>query len=680
MIGRMISERYELKQLLGGGGMSNVYMAWDIILNRKVALKMIHIPPNEKHETIKRFEREVQSTTLLTHENIVNVLDVGEEEDCFFLVMEYIEGPTLSDYIKTHGPLPPQKAVQFFEQILKGIQHVHEKGIVHRDIKPQNMIINRDQVIKIVDFGIAKALSETAMTQTNHVVGTVQYLSPEQAKGEKTGERSDIYSLGIVLYEMLIGSPPFTGETPVSIAIKQIQETVPNVTEKRKDVPQSLSNVILKATEKDQSHRYRSVSEMAHDTSTALNQNRANETRYYTDENATKTLAIDKQSIANAKAQHKKNTNKTAQIPIIPTKERQNKDMHYQSTPTKPKRSLRKKIWFSIIFLLLFIGLFVFMLAAMTGNKYSQVPNVIGQNEEDAKSQIEKQHLKVGQVTSSYSDDYDKGRVIKSSPTSESKVRQNSSVDLVVSKGPHIEKMPNVIGLPKLEAEAKLKALGIEKINYNTAYTESNIAKGNIEAQSVNPNENVHVTKDEVTLTESLGKQQVYIGDYTNQSFESVKNELENEGMSVVVEKMRSDNDIPKDYIINHTPKNKEVDKGEEVRFIVSTGSDKEDQKDKETQDKANDNESDDASEAPDKQYQHTISIPYSGKDEKPQKVEIFIKDKDNNYSSPSETFSITKNTQHAVNLVVEDGEEASYTVKVDGKTVADNTIQYDDF
>ena len=188
MIGRIIDERYELKHILGGGGMSNVYVAWDQILNRQVAVKMIHVSPNEKHETIARFEREVQNTTILSHENIVSVLDVGEEDDCFFLVMEYIEGPTLSDYIKSHGQLSPQKAIQFAEQIFNGIQHAHEKGIVHRDIKPQNIIIDRNQTLKIVDFGIAKALSETAMTQTNHVVGTVQYLSPEQAKGEKTGE------------------------------------------------------------------------------------------------------------------------------------------------------------------------------------------------------------------------------------------------------------------------------------------------------------------------------------------------------------------------------------------------------------------------------------------------------------------------------------------------------------
>ncbi|MGC9652140.1 protein kinase domain-containing protein [Staphylococcus warneri] len=183
--------------------------------------------------------------------NIVSMYDVAEEDDCYFLVMEYIEGPTLSEYIQNHGPLSIETAIQFAQQILEGIKHAHDNRIVHRDIKPQNILIDKNKTLKIFDFGIAKAISETSLTQTNHVLGTVQYLSPEQAKGESTNEGTDIYSIGIVLYEMLVGEPPFNGETAVSIAIKHIQDTIPNITtEKREEVPQALSNVVLKATEK----------------------------------------------------------------------------------------------------------------------------------------------------------------------------------------------------------------------------------------------------------------------------------------------------------------------------------------------------------------------------------------------------------------------------------------------
>ncbi|MFP4923748.1 Stk1 family PASTA domain-containing Ser/Thr kinase, partial [Staphylococcus pseudintermedius] len=420
MIGRLIDDRYELKQILGGGGMSNVYVAMDTILNRQVAVKLIHIPPNEKQATIQRFEREVQNTTILTHPNIVSVLDVGEEVDFFFLVMEYIEGPTLADYIKANGPLKPEKALYFIEQILSGIRHAHERGIVHRDIKPQNVMIDRNQTLKIVDFGIAKALSETTMTQTNHVVGTVQYLSPEQAKGEKTGERSDIYSIGIVLYEMLTGHPPFSGETAVSIAIKQIQEAVPNVTDTRRDVPQALSNVILKATEKDQSHRYRSVSEMAHDVMSTLDPTRQNEAIYEVDGTATKTVPINKNALKAEQAKQGQAVDETAQIPIVtPEKQPQGQPKPkpqpaYYSPP--PKRSGRKKWIFGVILLLLLGSLFIFMGAAMTGDKYSQVPEVLGKSRAQAEKLLKDNKLTVGDVTYDYSDRYSKDQVMTVDP------------------------------------------------------------------------------------------------------------------------------------------------------------------------------------------------------------------------------------------------------------------------
>src|SRR5699024_5282746 len=223
---------------------STVYLAEDSILNRKVAIKAIRIPAGEKEETIKRFEREVHNLTQLSHDNIVSVFDVTENEENFFIVMEYIEGPTLSEYIQENRPLNIDTVLNFTKQIIDGIKHAHDTNIVHRDIKPQNILVEKDKTLKILDFGIAKALSETTMTQTNHVLGTVQYLSPEQARGDATNEGTDIYSIGVVLYEMLVGKPPYTGETAVSIAIKHIQEPMPNASDQRSNVPQALSNVV----------------------------------------------------------------------------------------------------------------------------------------------------------------------------------------------------------------------------------------------------------------------------------------------------------------------------------------------------------------------------------------------------------------------------------------------------
>ncbi|MDG4942267.1 Stk1 family PASTA domain-containing Ser/Thr kinase [Staphylococcus agnetis] len=657
MIGRIIDERYELKHILGGGGMSNVYVAWDRILKRQVAVKMIHVPPNEKHETIARFEREVQNTTLLSHENIVSVLDVGEEDDCFFLVMEYIEGPTLSDYIKSHGQLAPEKAIKFAEQIFKGIHHAHEKGIVHRDIKPQNIIIDRNQTLKIVDFGIAKALSETAMTQTNHVVGTVQYLSPEQAKGEKTGARSDIYSLGIVLYEMLIGHPPFNGETPVSIAIKQIQDPVPNVSDTRHDVPQALSNVILKATEKDQSKRYGSVAEMRHDLSSTLSEARAHETLYQPNESATKTITLDKNAIKNEPSQPK-SVKETTQIPVVTTTPHSKAPVNegYQ------KRSRGKKILFGLIFTILFFSLFIFVAAAMMGDKYSQVPDLRGKTEAEAEKMLKDNNLKVGHISQDYSEHYAKNHVMKIQPDVGEKVEQGTKIDLVISKGEHIEDMPNLIGQSKADAQKTLEKLGFKNVHFTTAYTQHDIPKGNIEGQSITPGQKVSVSKERVEITESLGKRKVYVDDYTNKKFSSVKKELENKGLTVHVESERHDDTVKEGDIINHSPRKTEVDEGSTVNFIVSKG------------DKSKDDES-----SPDKTYSESFTIPYTGKNDKPQKVEIFKKDKNSNGASPIQSFTITKATTQSLSFVIEEGGEASYIVKVDGKTVKDETIAYDD-
>ena len=234
------------------------------------------------------------------HEPVVIIKnDVEEDDDNFYLIMEYIDGPTLSEYIHSHGPLNIETAIDFIKQILNGVKQAHEQRIIHRDIKPQNVLINKDKILKIFDFGIAKALSETSMTQTNHVLGTVQYLSPEQAKGDKTNETTDIYSIGIVLYEMLVGEPPFRGETAVSIAIKHIQETVPNITEKHPNIPQSLSNVVLKATEKNPKDRYQTIEEMYNDLSSVLVTSRLNEEKHTRISDTTQTVPIDKKEIKN---------------------------------------------------------------------------------------------------------------------------------------------------------------------------------------------------------------------------------------------------------------------------------------------------------------------------------------------------------------------------------------------
>ncbi|MCI2773243.1 Stk1 family PASTA domain-containing Ser/Thr kinase [Staphylococcus petrasii] len=691
MIGKLISERYKVLDKLGGGGMSIVYLAEDTILHRKVAIKAISIPQNEKDETMRRFEREVNNATQLIHNNIVEVYDVGEEEECFFLIMEYIDGPTLSEYIHSHGPLSIDTAINFIEQILQGVQQAHEKRIVHRDIKPQNILIDKNKTLKIFDFGIAKALSETSMTQTNHVLGTVQYLSPEQAKGETTNETTDIYSIGIVLYEMLIGHPPFSGETAVSIAIKHIQESVPNVTDQREDVPQSLSNVVLKATAKNPEHRYQSIRDMREDLSSVLVSSRINEEKHTLESDEKKTVPIDKNEIKDKLKEEdaKKNIAQTMQIPIVNEHQFQTSENHIYEPPRK-KRSKKKKFAIALILLFLLVSLFGFIAIGMFGDKYSEMPDLTGKTEKEAEKILRKSHLEIGKISREYSDTYPENKIMKSTPKAGERINQHDKVDIILSKGPERAKMPNVIGMKKDDAINKLKELKLNNISIEQEYS-NQMPKGSILRQNVNPDSDVKVNDHHIVLTESLGVKKVYVKNYENEDYQTAQKELEKNKLKVEISEEYS-NDIKKDKIISQTPKSTQVEEGSTIHFTVSKGKeakkdnkdnvDKEDSKDsKDKEDnKKNDSQekSDDSKNTADvKNYNETYTIPYTGEDDKGQKVQVYVRDKDNSGTSAIQTYTITDDKTISIPLAIEKGTSAGYTIRVDGKVVADKDVYY---
>lgn len=683
MIGKIISERYEVIKKLGGGGMSTVYLAEDTILNRKVAIKTIRIPAGEKEETIKRFEREVHNLTQLSHKNIVNVFDVTEDDDNFYLVMEYIEGPTLSEYIQKNQPLDTTTALNFTNQIINGIKHAHDTKIVHRDIKPQNILIDKHQTLKILDFGIAKALSETTMTQTNHVLGTVQYLSPEQARGESTDNGTDIYSIGVVLYEMLIGKPPFSGETAVSIAIKHIQDPMPNITDERSDVPQALSNVVLKATEKDKTVRYQSVRDMQSDLENVLSENRENEARYQSVEENTKTIPINKSDIVNQTRDEDKGKNikETMQIPIVNQQQFQSSEEHIYEVPQK-KRTKKKKFFYTLIIVLLLFGLFGFMAMGMFGNKYLETPDLSGKTEKEAEHILKENKLQMGNILREYSDKYPENKIIKTTPEKGGRLEQQSKVDIVLSKGPELTEMPNLFGMTKSEALDKLKDLGIKDSKVKQAYTKQNIAKGLIESQNVNPGDKVKVNDSNIELTESLGTKQVYVDDYENKAFKTAKSELEAKGFKVVVTQETEDKKVKKDNVISQSPKDEEIDEGSTIEFTVSKGAPKSDD-DKEDEEKDADDKDKDDKESKDdepatKDYTETYEVQYTGKDDDSQEVKVFVRDKDGEGTSPSQIFKIKDNKTIKIPMTIEKGKTAGYTVRVDGKVVADKDIPYD--
>lgn len=673
MNGKLINDRYQLLDKLGGGGMSIVYLAEDTILKRKVAIKAISIPQNEKDETMKRFYREVNSATQMIHENIVEVYDVEEDDDNFYLIMEYIDGPTLSEYIDSHGPLNIETAIDFIKQILNGVKQAHNQRIIHRDIKPQNVLINKDKILKIFDFGIAKALSETSMTQTNHVLGTVQYLSPEQAKGEKTNETTDIYSIGVVLYEMLVGEPPFSGETAVSIAIKHIQETVPNITDTHPDIPQSLSNVVLKATEKNPKDRYQTIEEMYNDLSSALVTSRLNEEKHTRISDTTQTVPIDKKEIKDKleEENYKKNIAQTMEIPIINQHKFQASESNVYA-PKRKKRSKKKKVAIIFILALLLLSLIGFIAWGMLGDKYAEIPNLTGKTEKEAEKVLKASHLEIGHISREYNDDYPENKIIKSTPKAGERVNQQEKVDIVLSKGPEKVNMPNVIGSKREDAINKLKDHKLNHVTINQEYN-SQMPKGRIFRQNINPNESVKINDHHIVLTESLGIKKVFVKDYENKDYQTAKKELVSMGLKVQIKTTNSDTK-DKDIIISQSPKQTEVNEGSTVELMVSNGKEKKDKKDdSDSSDDKKDNHTTNV-----KNYTEIYHIPYTGDDGKSQNVKVYIRDKNNSGTQVSQTYNIHNDKIITIPLKIEKGDSAGYTIEVDDNVIADKDIDYE--
>lgn len=663
MIGRIIAGRYEFVKYLGGGGMSNVYLAKDKILNRDVAVKVINIPPYEKEKAVERFEREVQNTTILSHSNVVNVLDVEEDDNCYYLVMEYIEGPTLKEYLCKEGKLSADEAVEMTLQILKGIAHAHHHRIIHRDIKPQNILMTKNGTLKILDFGIARALSETALTETNHVMGSVQYLSPEQAKGQSTDESSDIYSIGIVLYELLTGHPPFNGETPVSVAIKHIQEELPSIRKERPSIPQSIENVIMKATRKEKSLRYRDTNEMYYDLLTALDDERKDELPRYDSDSDTKTMPV-------IKADEEESDTKT--VPIAMTQ--QNANAQQQNTETnKPKRKRNKWliVFVPILLLCMLVGAIGF---ALTAPKYVDVPNLLGKSRGEALALIDEKGLSKGKITEAYSNSFKEGEVMKVTPKVGSKVKEMTKVDLVISQGVKTFTVEDYVGKSADKTKKQLEKQGFESVRIKEQYDKA--ANGTVINQNIEPGSKVVPKDTMIILTKSIGVKQEYVKDYTGEEISKATSELEALGFKV--EQSEVESDEPADTIVKQSFKGGQLPVESTIYFDVSKGEDKDSDSDKSDDKDKNDDNNDNAR---DKTYTQSVYIPYTGSDSKKgQKVEIYVKDKSNDIKKVADSFTIKKDTTRSINFTIPKGESAEYRVEVDGKEIESNTIDYDDF
>ena len=445
--GQKINDRYEIIRSIGEGGMANVYLGYDTILDRNVAIKILRGDLSSDEKFVRRFQREALSASSLAHPNIVEMYDVGEDDGIYYIVMEYVEGKTLKQLLKKRGSLTLSEAIDIMLQLTDGMAHAHDSYIIHRDLKPQNIMIKDDGQIKITDFGIAMALNATQLTQTNSVMGSVHYLPPEQASGKGSTIKSDIYSMGIIFYELLTGSLPFKGDNAVEIALKHMRDPLPSVREDNPAIPQSIENIILKATAKNPKNRYDDARQMHEDLLTALDDDRMNEPPY-------------KYPYPEHDTESTKNLKKIKDI-----ENNDSEDSEEQPIATKIEDKGDKKRKKIIIILSIVFGVLVFaiitvafIIPAVTASKPVTVPNCAG----DKVSQCEKKLQNVGlevrtNIKSVASSKIKKGRVVRTDPENGRSVKEGTKVTIYKSSGEETFEIQNYIGENYIEVQTILE-------------------------------------------------------------------------------------------------------------------------------------------------------------------------------------------------------------------------------
>ena len=483
--GQKINDRYEIIKSIGEGGMANVYLGYDTILDRNVAIKVLRGDLANDEKFVRRFQREALSASSLSHPNIVAMYDVGEDDGLYYIVMEYVEGKTLKQLLKKRGSLTLSEAIDIMLQLTDGMAHAHDSYIVHRDLKPQNIMIEDDGQIKITDFGIAMALNSTQLTQTNSVMGSVHYLPPEQAAGKGTTIKSDIYSMGIIFYELLTGELPFKGDSAVEIALKQMKEPLPDVHKLNNDIPQSIENIILKSTAKNPKNRYDDAKSMHNDLLTALNDDRINEEPYvypYPENEVDETTKI---------MEPISDSNEGIATPI---------------TDEKTKKSNKLIIALSIIAGVIVIALLAvfFIIPAVTAEKDVKVPDVSGMTVSKAEDTLEDAGLTVNsKIEEVSSEDVKKNRIIRTDPRSGSTVKEGTRVTLYKSTGVKTYELENYVNMDVNEVRETLEDMGlevkIEEIEPDST-TCSVIGQNLVISQSLDEGSEVK-SGDEITLT-----------------------------------------------------------------------------------------------------------------------------------------------------------------------------------
>ena len=524
-IGKIFAGRYRIVKQIGRGGMADVYLAKDLILDgEEVAVKVLRTNYQTDPIAVARFQREARAMADLDHPHIVRITDIGEEDGQQYLAMEYVAGLDLKRYIKEHYPLSNEEAVRIMGQILLAMRLAHTRGIVHRDLKPQNILLTPDGTAKVTDFGIAVAFAETSLTQTNSMLGSVHYLSPEQARGSKATVQSDIYAMGIIFYEMLTGHIPYDGDSAVTIALQHFQKPLPSVIDENPSVPQALENVVIKATAKKLTDRYQSVAEMYVDLSSSLSYNRRNEPK----------LVFNDTTKADTKTLPKVSQSTLTSIPKVQTQSpkpqtakpsQQVSEDNYASKPVK-KRKFRVRYMILLASIVLVAASLVWILSRTPAT--IAIPDVAGQTVAEAKETLKKANFEIGEEKSEASEKVEEGRIIRTDPEAGKTRKEGSKINLVVSSGKQSFQLSNYIGRKSTDVIAELKQKKVPENLIKIEEEESSESEaGTVLRQSPAAGTTYDLSKaSTITLTVAKKVTSVAMPSYIGSSLEFTKNNL----------------------------------------------------------------------------------------------------------------------------------------------------------
>ncbi|MCH5358144.1 Stk1 family PASTA domain-containing Ser/Thr kinase [Limosilactobacillus reuteri] len=627
--GYEIGHRYRIIRSLGEGGMANVYLAHDMVLDRDVSVKLLRLDLRDDPSTKRRFHREAMAATQLNDPHIVGIYDVGEDHGLQYMVMQYVKGTDLKAYIRKHYPIPLPQVIDIMEQVLSAVATAHAHGIIHRDLKPQNILIDENKNVKITDFGIAVAVSQDSLTQTNTLMGSVHYLSPEQARGSIATKQSDIYSLGIILFELLTGKVPFEGETAVSIALKHFREEIPSVREQNKEIPQALENVIIKATAKEPAERYSSVNEMAADLKTVLDPQRANEPRLkiQQDDNG-ETKVLDIKHLKADDYQPKKSTDSPTVDPS-----------------TKPQKWKKYGIVSGTLGMIVLIAVcsWWFLIRQVI------IPDIEGMTVLKAEQRLHQQNLRIGKITRVNSQAVDKNRIVSTNPDVSHKTRVSTPINLTVSTGVKQLQMADYVGEDYSSVAANLRRKGFQ-VHQEPVYSDD-IDKGQIIKQNHKKGTIVKPASNTIIFRVSAGKEPIKIPNFKNQDISAVQQFANKNNLQLTTQEKKSKT-IATNHVINQTPRaGSTLNHGDTLTVSIANSGNQT------------------------KTTNIQINIPFDGNGgQRENRVQVYIRDANHNLTMEYQDITINQETTINVPFTLKQGQTGAYRVVRNGRTIMSAT------